>query len=236
MTKEKKVKVEAEIITRKNVSSGIGKGFGITVGIFLALIVIAVSCSILISSNADKIERQSSQKVQEFEQEVGKEVQRLEKQIEEQREQILDEVLPSDERAKKKEEEFKFKPDSIVNMQNGISLSLDDLKYEIKGENWGKITELTVTVLNNGNNAFEPKILVLLYDKKDPKEEWGKIKAEIEFDIFGFDVGQHITKKAITDIAFNDLNLTKKLQLMLVDAYDWSNRPIVVVEKEFIAK
>ena len=56
MGKEKPIKVEAEVTTKKNVSSGIGKGFGITIGIFLALIVIAVSCGILISSQANKIQ------------------------------------------------------------------------------------------------------------------------------------------------------------------------------------
>ena len=57
---DKKIKVEADITTKNNVSSGIGKGFGMVIGIFLALIVIAVSCSVLISSNADKIEKQAT--------------------------------------------------------------------------------------------------------------------------------------------------------------------------------
>ena len=61
MAKEKKIKVEADITTKNNVSSGIGKGFGMVIGIFLALIVIAVSCSILISSNAKKIEEKSNE-------------------------------------------------------------------------------------------------------------------------------------------------------------------------------
>ena len=236
MAKEKKIKVEAEVTTKKNVSSGIGKGFGITIGIFLALLVIAVSCSILISSNADKIQEKANEVVQDYEQEVEKEMQKIGEQIEKQTEQILDETLPYDEKAKEKDEGFKFNPNSIVETRNGISLSLDNLKYEIKGENWGKITEITTTILNKGNNNFQPKVIVLLYDEKDPKEEWVKIKAEIEFDIYGLDVGEHITKKAITDIGFNDLNLSKQLKVVLVDAYDWTNRAVVVVEKEFKAE
>jgi len=235
-TTDKKIKVEAEVTTVKNVSSGIGKGFGVVIGIFLAIIFIIVGFSVLLSSKADNIEEQANQitgqVVRDFGGEVEKEVQKIEKQTN----QFLDEMLPADEIAKEKDEGFTFSPDSIVNSQNGISLSLDDLKYEIKGKNWGKITEMTITVLNKGNNNFQPKIIVLLYDEKDPTEDKVKTKEEIEFDIYYLDVGEHITKKAITNIAFNDLNLPKTLKVVLVEAFDYNNRALVVVEKEFIAE
>jgi len=91
-------------------------------------------------------------------------------------------------------------------------------------------------VLNKGNNAFQPKVLVFLYDEKDKKEEWFQTKAEIEFDMWQLDIGEYVTKKAIINIPFNDINLTNKLELALVDAFEFGNTPIVVVEKEFIAK
>ena len=50
------------------------------------------------------------------------------------------------------------------------------------------------------------------------------------------DIGEHVTKKAIVNIPFDDINLTKKLELALLDAFEFGNTPIVVVEKEFIAK
>ena len=226
---DKKIKVEADVTTKKNVSSGIGKGFGIVIGVFLALIVIAVSCGILISSSADKIEKKSNEitanAVKEFEQETQK--------VQEKVQRTIEESLPVDEKAKEKTEDFKFSPNSIVNTQNGITLSLDDFKYEIKGENWGKLTELTVTVLNKGNNAFQPKVWVFLYDENDRKEEWFQTKAEIEFDMWQLDIGEHVTKKAIVNIPFNGLNITKKLELALLNSYEFGNKPIVVVEKEF---
>lgn len=229
---DKKIKVEANVTTKHNVSSGIGKGFGLVIGIFLALIVIAVSCSVLISSNADKIEEVADKAVQDYEQEVEKETQKAEEQLD----QFIDEITPIDEKAKEKDEEFTFSPNSLVATQNGISLSLDDFKYEIKGGTWGKITEMTVTVLNKGNNNLQPKVLVLLYDEKDPAEETVKTKAEIEFDMFGLGVGEHVTKKAVTNIVFNDIDLPKMLKVVLVNAYDFDNRAMVVVEKEFMAE
>lgn len=131
------------------------------------------------------------------------------------------------------EEEFKFSPESIVSTQNNISLSLDSIKHEIKSEYWGKITAITATVLNKGNKAFKPKLLVILYDEKDFKEEWLKPKAEIEFELEKLNIGEHTTRDAIVSISFDDISLTKHFKLILVDAADPGNKPLVVVEKEF---
>ena len=235
MDKDKPIKVEAEVTTKKNVSSGIGKGFGITIGIFLALIVIAVSCSILISSNAKRIEEKSNEITANAIKETYRASEEAQQQVQTQIQKTIDNSLPVDEKAKENNEEFKFSPNSIVNTQNGISLSLDDFKYELKTD-WGKLTEITVTVLNKGNNAFQPEVLVFLYDEKDRKEEWFRTKAEIEFDMWQLGIGEHVTKKAIVNIPFNDINLTKKLEIALVDTYAFDYKPIVVVEKEFMAK
>ena len=169
------------------------------------VLLIGVLFLLIIISACDKIEEQT---VQEFEQEI--EAQKVE------------------------DEEFAFSPNSIVETQNNISLSLDDFKYEIKGENWGKITEMTISILNKGNNNLDPKVLVLLYDEKDPSEDKVIIKAKIEFKYMY--VGEHTTKKAITNIAFDDIELPKTLKVVLVRAFGDDNRAIVVIEKEFIAK
>jgi len=128
---------------------------------------------------------------------------------------------------------FEFLSTSIVSKQHNISMSLDNIKYEIKSEYWGKITGITLTVLNNGSAAFKPKVLVLLYDEKDFKEDWLKPKAEIEFDIEKLYPNEHTTRDAIVSISFDDIALTKHFKLILVDAADPANNVIVVVEKEF---
>lgn len=139
----------------------------------------------------------------------------------------------ADEKPEGKAEEFQFSPESIVSTQNNISLSLDKIKHELKSEYWGKITEITATVLNKGHGAFKPKLLVLLYDEKDFKEEWLKPKAEIEFEIEKLSAGSHTEKQAIVNIAFDEIALTKHFKLILVDAADPGNKPVAVVEKEF---
>jgi len=165
---------------------------------------------LIIISACDKTEEQGNQAVQEFEQEVEKEAQKVE------------------------DEEFTFSPNSIVETQNGISLSLDDFKYEIKGENWGKITEMTISILNKGNDNLDPKVLVLLYDEKDTSRDKVIIKEEIEFRYMY--VGENTTKIAITNIAFDDINISKTLKVVLVRAFDDNKRAIVVIEKEFMAE
>ncbi len=147
-------------------------------------------------------------------------------------EEFYNEII-SDEQPKEKIEEFKFTPTSIVETQHNVSLSLDNIKHEIKNEYWGKITGITSTILNKGNKTFKPKLIILMYDEEDFKEEWLKPKAEIEFDIEKLYPNEHVTRDAIVNIAFDDNALTKHFKLVLVDAADPANKPIVVVEKEF---
>ncbi|MBS3105173.1 hypothetical protein J4234_02880 [Candidatus Woesearchaeota archaeon] len=148
-------------------------------------------------------------------------------------EEYYDELVNDKPKESINPEEFKFSPESIVSTQNNISLSLDGIRHEIKNEYWGKIIELTSTVLNKEHGAFKPKLLVLLYDEKDFREDWLKPKAEIGFDIAQLNPGEHATRQAIVSISFDDLSLTKHFKLILVDAADIGNKPLVVVEKEF---
>ncbi|MBI2541550.1 hypothetical protein HYV80_02475 [Candidatus Woesearchaeota archaeon] len=167
----------------------------------------------------------------------------VESQIEPQAEQVIQiktgeqyyDEIANDKPAKeiRNDKEFKFSPESIVSTQNNISLSLDKIKHEVKNEYWGKITGITLTVLNSGSMAFRPKALVLLYDEKDFKEEWLKPKAEIEFDIEKIYPGEHASIEAIVNIAFDEMALVKHFKLIIVDAADIGNKPLVVVEKEF---
>lgn len=225
---KKELKVDVEVSSKKNVSSSIGKGFGWIIGIFLGLVVIAIIFGAFISTQAEEIQTQANGLIET----TNKQIEETQNQVISKMEESYQKSLPIDEQNKQKNEEFSFSPKSIVNSQNGLSLSLDDYKYDLKTD-WGKITEITVTVLNQGNNEFQPKVIVLLHDSKDGPEEWGQTKAEIDFDVWQLGVGEHVTKKALVSIPFNDINLTKTLQIVLVDAYDFSNRAVVVTETEF---
>ena len=149
-------------------------------------------------------------------------------------EEFSNETYPLEEEPELKAEKSIFSPESIVSTQHNVSLSLDNMKHEIKSEYWGKIIEITSTVFNNGSKAFKPKLLVILYDERDFKEEWFKTKAEIEFDVQQLNVREHITRQAIVNVAFDDIALPKNFKLVLVDAADPGNKPIVVVEKQFV--
>ena len=200
----------------------------------LILIIVFLGCSKQPTGEAIKTEPDIYENVPVEQQDVvEEEEQQIEQIIEIQTgEEFYNEII-SDEQPKEKIEEFKFSPTSIVETQHNVSLSLDNIKHEIKNEYWGKITGITATVLNNGSKAFKPKLLVLLYDEEDFKEEWLKPKAEIEFDIEKLGIKEHVTRDAIVNIAFDDIALTKHFKLVLVDAADPANKPIVVVEKEF---
>lgn len=147
-------------------------------------------------------------------------------------EEVAEEIAVVKEEPK---EEFKFPGTSIVNTKDGISLAIDKIEHEIKGDNWGKIIGITATVLNQGVESFRPRLIVVLYDEKDFKEEWFKPKAEIDFGIGALKAGEHTTKDAIVNVAFNDINLTKNFRAILTDADDPGNKAKVVVETEFNA-
>ena len=234
-TTGKKIQVEAEVTTTKNVSSGIGKGFGIVIGVFLALIVIAVSCGILISSNAKKIEERSNEITANAIKEAYRASDEAQQQIQTQLQKRIDNSLPVDEKVKEKTEDFRFNPNSIVATQNGISLSLDNFIYVNKGDDWGKITTIDLSILNKGSNAIHPKVLILLYDDKSLKEEWTQPKAEINFDMWSLGVNEHVSKSILVNVPFHNLNLTKKFRLVLTDAFDYNNYALAVVEKDFNA-
>ncbi len=141
-------------------------------------------------------------------------------------------ITETNQLSKEKEpQDFTFSSSSVVNSQRGIFISIDDVKYEIK-EDWGKITGIETTVLNKGDGSFKPKIVVLLYDEGDSMEEWLKPKAQVEFDD-ELNPGGHITKQVIVNLAFNDLNLTKNLKLILTDGSIETHKALVVVEKKF---
>lgn len=213
--------------------------------VFLIIFIVAVGCNsrdsvtgstVATEPNIYEEINQSEQQIEEQIEAEANQTEEDEQKVETQINQVsgeFSETLPFEEQAEKKSEEFKFEPTSIVAAQHNTSISLDNLKHEIKSEYWGKITGITATVLNNGSRAFKPKLLVLLYDEKDFKDEWLKPKAEIEFGIEKLNFGEHITRDAIVNIAFDDIALTKRFKLVLVDAADPGNKPIVVAEKEF---
>lgn len=221
----------------------------ILIGILLVILILAIGCSsnenitggTTVNEQAiyedvpqEQVEQQT-QTEEAIEQTTGEGVGQAENPI---NETIIEEESQSEQEIETvyiepEDYSFKFPPTSIVSTQHNISLSLDKIQHEVKNEYWGKITGITATVLNNGSQTFKPKLLVLLYDEKDFKEEWLKPKAEIEFDIEKLNIGEHITRDAIVNIAFDDIALTKHFKLVLVDAADPGNKPIVVVEKEF---
>ncbi|MBI1936230.1 hypothetical protein HYS31_07365 [Candidatus Woesearchaeota archaeon] len=227
MSKETKIKVEAEVITNKNVSSGIGKGFGITIGIFLGLLVIGLFFGILISSNAST---KSNYKNVEYA--PNQVFTQTYKEPDQQRKIVQENPGTLTNKIMEQKEEFKFSPNSFVATQNGISISLDNYTFVKKGDDWGKIVDMTVTVLNKGNDPINPKALVVLHDDNDKKDEWIQPKAEINFDTWSLAVGDHITKKVTTNIAFNEINLTKRLTLVLTGKYDFDNSALVALDKD----
>ena len=234
MDKGKSIKVQAEITTRKNVSSGIGKGFGIVIGIFLALIVIAVSCGILISSNAKKIQDKSNEITANAIQEAYRTGVETEKQVRTQLPNTIDNSFPIEEIVKKKT--TNWVPSTIIaqNTQNGVTLMIHSVKAIKKGTDWGKVTNLQFTIKNdNTKTIYSPVLLLFLYNENNSYvhdiEQKAQVRDSVELDSYLQD-GDILSKGVSTNAAYSgDMNKSITLKVVLADGL-YSPESIVSVE------
>jgi len=228
----KKIQVQAEVTHKKNVSSGIGKGFGIVIGAFLALLVIAVSCSILIKKGAEVASEEIGKAEKDYQENV---VAPAEKSMNEAIQKITEsqEDLVGKEVEKVNKEDL-FKNSKVKNTQNGITLSLDDYSIEDKGD-WAKITTIKVTILNEGSSELKPKINVRIWDDESTKEDTSSVKATLESDGW-VDNGNYKVLDVPVSISFRNLELEKTLKLNLVDGLDWQSKTLAAVEYKFTFK
>lgn len=132
-----------------------------------------------------------------------------------------------------KNEDFEFGPAIMVAAGNGIEFSLSSMEHEIKGENWGKITHIVSTVYNKNASAFKPKAIIRLHDSKDPKAEWFKPKAEFDYGIEKLNQGEHATADVFVNIAFDDISISKRFEMVVVDGQFDNHRSIAAFEMEF---
>ena len=234
MDKEKSIKVEAEVTTKKNVSSGIGKGFGIVIGIFLALVVLAVSCGILISSNAKKIEEKSNEITANAIKEAYRASEEAQQQVQAQIQEAIDSSLPA----------YNGKlsgtnpqvPKTIIaqNTENEVTLMIHTIKAIKKGTDWGKVTNLQFTIKNeNTKTIYSPVLLLYLYNVNNSYvhgiEQKAQVRDSIELDSYLQD-GDVVTNKISTNAAYNgDMNQSITLKVLLADGL-YSQNYLVSVE------
>jgi len=219
-----KVKVEAEVTTKKNVSSGIGKGFGITIGVVLGIIVVMVGCSILIGIGAKNSENEISPLQQSIEQNQQQAVQEITAPIEEAQQKVDDSLNQFSKEMQQQKEELEgkeavnaadlFKSSKSKNTQNGVTLSIDDYKIEIKGTDFAKITKIKFTILNEGTDETFANVKAFLWDSNDDIKQKSAAKAEISVDGW-VESGKYKTVEAPVNIAFNDIALDKTLKLVV---------------------
>jgi len=138
---DKKIKVEAEVTTKKNVLSGIGKGFGIIIGIFLGIILLFAGCVALLSSSSDNSQQPVVVKPTE-------QVQKTEQtQIEETKSETkVEEIQPKEEPQKQK--------------VKSATLSIDKIQIQLTN-----LYPTRVTVTNTGDVPVSPIFDLYVYQE-----------------------------------------------------------------------
>lgn len=111
---------------------------------------------------------------------------------------------------------------------NEITLAVDDLDYEMKGDDWGTITQISYTIQNLGETPILPEVQVRVYNHNDTTEiktqtrHTIKINKTLEKDDFVQGVED-------VHIGFKGLNITTKF--VLVNGLEEFSQAKVVFER-----
>lgn len=93
-----------------------------------------------------------------------------------------------------------------------IKFTIQDIKYEIKGEDWATITSIKYKI-ENGKEDFYPIIQVYLFDDNDPDDIKSLEQDKIELPLL--EEGEVVTKESTVHISYDEINREKTLRLIL---------------------
>jgi hypothetical protein len=97
-----------------------------------------------------------------------------------------------------------------------IKFTIEDVKYEIKGDDWATLTNIKCKI-ENGNEDFYPVIQIFLYDDNDPEDIKSLEQALIDLPLV--ENGEIVVKEIPVHISHNELNKEKTLKILLRNEY-----------------
>lgn len=99
-------------------------------------------------------------------------------------------------------------------LEGTISLEIKDIGYEIKAEDYAKVTNITI-MIDNQLKTFAPIIKAYLYDNNDDDDIKNYVEEDIQLKkIYG---GASEEKMLEVGISYNEIDLKKTLKLELYD-------------------
>jgi hypothetical protein len=116
------------------------------------------------------------------------------------------------------EEEPPVEESELLPITGQISFFIDKITKEEKGEDWGKVTKIEFTIINQKPKSFYPKVLIYLWDDNDDSGTKTYVEEEIYFN--KLESGKSITKEKDVSISFNEIDKEKTLKAMLYDEDD----------------
>jgi len=97
--------------------------------------------------------------------------------------------------------------DPLLPITGQISFFIDEITKEVKGEDWGKVTEIKFTITNQKPKSFYPKVLIYCWDDNDPADVKTYVEEEIYFN--KLESGKSITEEKEVSISFNEIDEEK---------------------------
>ena len=128
------------------------------------------------------------------------------------------------------EDEDEEEEEETTSLSGEVNFKIDDIEYEIKGEDWATVTSIEYTI-DNQKADFAPTILVYLYDSND--DEVLKDYVEETISLAEIKAGNKITKTTSVHISFNEIDKEKTVKMVLKNEYD---KELETATKKFTAE
>lgn len=108
------------------------------------------------------------------------------------------------------------------------TLAINELKFEMKGDDWGTITSIRYTILNKANHTIIPKLSVFVYNESDSEMRKSDVRGTITVGKT-LDENEWIEEEGDVYISFKGSNTSVKLKLQ--DTIPDPDKTLVLVEK-----
>jgi hypothetical protein len=123
---------------------------------------------------------------------------------------------------------FEVNKNSAQASRNGFTIALDAFEYELY-EDWGKITRVNFTLVNNGDHIISPIVLFDVYDLNYNgayRSPYVKVETTLA-------PGEFIVMPAYVDVSFTNLDKPKIIELGLKNSAAWPYTPVATLQKHW---
>lgn len=193
------------------------------VGVFFAgrmTVVPSEAAAVTANVAVDLPEEPPEPETVEVEEELAEEEPVEEPEEETPEEEDTEEESAEEEETEEEPEEEVFEEAEIGFDYSKITLSVEAVDHEMKGDNWGTANELTLKVINNENVIVRPyELKVKIYDSSDSEPSWWDEEVDVSADFRTVNPGTAESQDVDIRISFDKADSQKTVKVKLYDEF-----------------